>query len=134
MKKIIFGILAMAFMVFAFFIIEIPSYVELNNLMIVEGIGVSCEEDGYKLYLREIIPTKEDAGITYKYKIYGSEGVKSLNEAYRGIEKEENKKIFYKDCRIIITDCSESKKIVKHFDIKPNTILHTSDVLKKLEK
>ena len=35
---------------------SLPSYVELNNLIIVEGIGVKCNKDSYTIYLKEIIP------------------------------------------------------------------------------
>ena len=29
---------------------SLPSYVELNNLIIVEGIGIKCNKDDYSIY------------------------------------------------------------------------------------
>jgi len=52
------------------FFIKIPDYVELNNLIIIDTIIVKEDKNHIKLYLKEIIPTKSDQGITYKYKYY----------------------------------------------------------------
>ena len=45
-----------------------PDYVELNDLAIIRGIGVSCQEE-VSLYLQEIIPIKGDSGISYDYEL-----------------------------------------------------------------
>ena len=43
-----------------------PQYVELNDLAIIRGVGVSCGEE-INLYFQEIIPIKGDSGINYEY-------------------------------------------------------------------
>jgi len=131
MKKIIIGILCVIVAILAFFLIRIPTYVELNNLMIVEGIGVQCNHGGYKLYLKEVIPTKDDTGITYKYKVYDSENFSSLDKEYKKMEEDSKKKIFYKDARYIVTNCTKSDEIINYFDIDPNYIEHTTEDIEK---
>ncbi len=131
MKKIIIGVISIMILIVAFFIIKIPPYVELNNLMIVEGIGVECNHSKYKLYLKEVIPTKDDTGITYKYKIYDSDNFNSLEKAYQKMNDKSKKKIFYKDARYVITNCTKSEEIVEYFNIKPNYIEHTKKNIEK---
>ena len=58
-----------------------PDYVELNDLAIIRGIGVSCQEE-VSLYLQEIIPIKGDSGISYDYEYYQADG-KKLGNAYQ---------------------------------------------------
>lgn len=127
MKKVIIGILCLIVVVIAFFLIKIPAYVELNNLMIVEGIGVECNHDSYRIYLKEVIPTKDDTGITYKYKVYDSDDSNSLDKVYKKMESNSQKKIFYKDARYVITNCTKSDEIINYFKIDPNYIEHTND-------
>ena len=52
---------------------KIPEYRELNNIKIIESIGYDCLND--KVYLKEIIPEKDDSGIEYKYKIHYTDKV-----------------------------------------------------------
>ena len=132
MKRII--LLIIIFIIFTF-IIKIPNYVELNNLVIVEGIGVECKNSKYSLYLKEIIPIKGDNGITYKYKYYESEA-KSIEKAYKNIiEEYTNKKFFYDDVKFIITSCDTSEKITNYFHIKPKYIKHVdTNILDTLKK
>lgn len=135
MKKVILAIFCVFIVIGALFLIKIPEYVELNNLMIVEGIGVECDGKTYKLYLKEIIPTKDDTGISYKYKIYNSDGFNSLKKAYQKTEEKSKKKIFYKDARFIITNCTKSNHIIDYFEIDPNYIKHTkNDIEKEMKK
>ena len=54
------------------FIFKIPKYVELNNLAIIEGIGIEHLDNKYTIYLKEIIPKKKENGIIYEYKFYQS--------------------------------------------------------------
>ena len=132
MKKVVLG--SLIFINYAF-IRKIPNYVELNNLVIVEGIGVECKNSKYSLYLKEIIPIKGDNGITYKYKYYESEA-KSIEKAYNNIiEDYTNKKFFYDDVKYIITSCDTSEKITNYFHIKPKYIKHVdTDILDALKK
>ena len=66
MKKIIIIISIIALTYF----IKIPPYVELNDLAIIESIGIEYKDNQYIIYLKELIPTKSDQGIDYKYKYY----------------------------------------------------------------
>ena len=52
------------------YLIGIPRYTELNNLAIIETVGVSYEENKYYVYLKEVIPVKDNQGIKYEYKYY----------------------------------------------------------------
>ena len=79
--------------------IKVPKYVELNNLILVDGIGVSCRGETYTLFIKEIIPTKKETGIIYSYKIYEDTN-SSINKAYKNIEKKVNKKIYSKRRKI----------------------------------
>ena len=131
MKKLILAIISVFIIILAFFIIKIPEYVELNNLMIVEGIGVECDHKNYKIYLKEVIPTKDDTGITYKYKIINSDSFNSLRKANKKREEKSKKKIFYKDAKYIITNCTKSNQIINYFNIDPNYIEHTKNEIEK---
>lgn len=127
MKKIVAGMLCFILGIVFLFIIKIPKYVELNNLIIIEDIGVACDKGKYKIYLREIVPLKDDTGISYKYKTYASDEMESLEKAYNNIADKNSKKIFYKDTRHLITNCLKSDEIIDYFKIKPNYIKHTDD-------
>lgn len=110
--------------------IKVPKYVELNNLILVDGIGVSCRNESYTLFIKEIIPTKKETGIIYSYKIYEDTN-SNINKAYKNIEKKVNKKIYSKEARYIITDCDKSDKIIKYFNINPKYIKHTKKNIAK---
>ena len=110
--------------------IKVPKYVELNNLILVDGIGVSCRNESYTLFIKEIIPTKKETGIIYSYKIYEDTN-SNINKAYKNIEKKVNKKIYSKEARYIITDCDKSDKIIKYFNINPKYINHTKKNIAK---
>ena len=66
MKKI----LLITIIILELLIIDIPNYVELNNLAIIEEITIIKTKDTYKIELKEIIPLKKDQGINYNYKYY----------------------------------------------------------------
>lgn len=135
MKKAIVGIVCVVIGFIFLFIVKIPKYVELNSLIIVEGIGVECKDNKYRIYMREIIPLKDDTGIGYKYKIYSSEEENNLESAYKTIEDKTSKKIFYKDSKYVITNCVKSDEIVDYFNVKPNYIEHNKkDIYKTLKK
>lgn len=131
MKKIIIGVTCIIILIISFFLIKIPEYVELNNLIIVEGIGVECNKEYFKLYLKEVIPTKDDTGISYDYRIYDSGNSSSIANAYKKLEKKSKKKIFYKDVRYVMTNCTKSESILEYFDVNPNYIEHTKNEIKK---
>ena len=52
MKKIII----ITILVLTLFIIKIPKYIELNNLAIIESMGIDYKDKTYEVYLKEIIP------------------------------------------------------------------------------
>ncbi|MBQ6323747.1 MAG: hypothetical protein IJI22_02825 [Bacilli bacterium] len=132
MKKIF--LLILIFTLFSF-IIKIPNYIELNNLVIVEGIGLECNNDKYTLYLKEIIPIKGDNGVTYKYKYYENEA-ENIDDANKNIINDySNKKFFYEDTKYVITNCKTSNEITDYFRIKPKYIKHVdNNILVALKK
>lgn len=116
------------------FIFKIPEYVELNDLAIIEGIGLSCHEDGVTLYLKEVVPVKSDAGITYQYNYYQSDG-KKLDNAYRKIQNKEDKKIFIDRSQYIVTNCTSTDFIFEYFHLYDLKIQHTNkNIVKQLKK
>ena len=118
------------------FIFKIPEYVELNDLAIIEGIGLSCHEDGVTLYLKEVVPVKSDAGITYQYNYYQSDG-KKLDNAYQKIQNKEDKKIFIDRSQYIVTNCTSTDFIFEYFHLYDLKIQHqhtNKNIVKKLKK
>lgn len=118
------------------FIFKIPEYVELNDLAIIEGIGLSCHEDGVTLYLKEVVPVKSDAGITYQYNYYQSDG-KKLDNAYQKIQNKEDKKIFVDRSQYIVTNCTSTDFIFEYFHLYDLKIQHqhtNKNIVKQLKK
>lgn len=118
------------------FIFKIPEYVELNDLAIIEGIGLSCHEDGVTLYLKEVVPVKSDAGITYQYNYYQSDG-KKLDNAYQKIQNKEDKKIFIDRSQYIVTNCTSTDFIFEYFHLYDLKIQHqhtNKNIVKQLKK
>ena len=127
------SILFMTLIIISLFF-NIPDYVELNNLDIIEGIGVSYKDDHYTVYLREIIPIKDDQGINYKYQYYYDDA-NTLENAYKKIVKKTRKKIYLDKTRFIITNLDTSDKIKKDLRIKCKKIYHTkNNIYKKLKE
>lgn len=122
--------LLLSFMIIIGFFLPITDYVELNHLMIVKDIGLDCKDNIYHLYMKEIIPKKEDNGIQYDYQIYQGEGATIL-KAYQDLSNHTNKKIFFKNTKSIITNCTNTKDLIKTFTIKPKWIIHTKKSIKK---
>ncbi len=132
MKKIM--ILVILVILFGF-IIKIPAYHELNDLAIINGIGVSYKNGSYTIYMKEMIPTRSDDGIEYKYKIYTGSG-DDLESALSEITDGTKKKLYYKKCKFLVTDINYSDFINEVLNIKPKNIYHppTNDVESILEK
>lgn len=127
MKKYVLIIVIIIFMMI---FIKVDDYVELNNLVLLDGIGVSCRDNSYVLFIKEIIPKKKDTGIEYSYKVYEDTN-SSIEGAYKNISKEVSKKIYSKEARYIITDCDNSDKIIEYFKINPKYIKHTKKSIEK---
>lgn len=113
-------------------IIKIPKYTELNNLAIIKEIGIEYKENTYTLYLKEIIPTKDNQGINYGYKIY-KESATSINKAYNKIKSKTKKKLYLNKVQLIITNTNKTKQIKKELQIKPKSVIHSNNVYKKLK-
>lgn len=129
MKKIILIIL----LLIELLIINIPPYVELNNLAIIEEIGVIKEHNQYTLILKEVIPIKDNQGIKYQYKYY-QESSTTLINAYENLKEDTKKKLYLKKAKSLITNISSSKEILKILNIKPGNIIHTKDnIFKKIK-
>lgn len=127
MKRIIYVILISSF-ILSFFIKD--KYVELNNLVIVDGIGVECSDEMFNIYLKEIIPIKDDSGIEYEYKYYN---VKSddIEKSYDLFDEKISKKIYYNSTKSVVTNCTNTKKLISTYNIKPKYIIHTNKNIKK---
>ena len=114
-------------------IINIPPYVELNNLAIIEEIGVIKENNQYTLILKEVIPIKDNQGIKYQYKYY-QESSTTLINAYENLKEDTKKKLYLKKAKSLITNISSSKEILEILNIKPGNIIHTKDnIFKKIK-
>lgn len=130
MKKVLITVL----IILSLLIIKIPPYVELNNLAIIDSIGVSYNDRNYTIYLKEIIPVKDENGITYEYEFYKSNG-DSIDTCYKNIKNKTKKKLYLKRIKLLITNLKKSNNILEELDINPSEILHSSEnVYKELKK
>lgn len=128
MKKNIIIIL----LIFLTNIFFVPKYNELNNLAIIDNIGVSFKEDNYTIYLREIIPTKDNNKMHYEYKIYDVT-TNNLDIALHLLQTKTKKQLYLKKVKSLIIN-TESDKITSKLKIKPKVIYHTNNILKTLKK
>lgn len=124
-------ILVLTILILSLFIIKIPKYIELNNLAIIESMGVNYSKGNYYVYLREIIPYKNDQGVSYKYKYYNFNS-NSIDGSILNIEKKINKKIYLKKLKLIIINKKQSKKIKKNIDYKAKNYIYTNKNIKKV--
>lgn len=130
MKKVLITVL----IILSLLIIKIPPYVELNNLAIIDSIGVSYNDRNYTIYLKEIIPVKDENGITYEYEFYKSNG-DSIDACYKNIKNKTKKKLYLKRIKLLITNLKNSDNILEELDINPEEILHSSEnIYKELKK
>lgn len=114
MRKIMLLLLILIPLLF----IKIPKYKELNNLNIITDIGIDCKNN--TIYLKEIIPVKDDDGIEYKYK---------LHEYHNYNKVLQNKKLYLNHVKKVVTNCSNEK----NFDQFNNTI-YKNNIKKELSK
>ena len=131
--KIIKSIIVIFILLFPILIFGNPEYVELNDLAIIRGIGVSCQEE-ISLYLQEIIPIKGDSGIRYDYEYYQADGKKLIN-TYQAIEEKSKKKLYLSKVAYLVTDCKKSSFILDEFHLKDTKIYHVKEaVLEQLKE
>ena len=114
-------------------LIKIPNYVELNNLAIINSIGIIEENNRYTIILKEIIPIKSDQGIDYKYKYY-KETSTSIKKAINNLTKKTKKKLYLNKTKSLITNMITTKNTIHLLNINPNTIIHTKDNIEILIK
>ena len=114
-KYIIFLII----IILSYFFYPIKSYIELNNLAIIDKIEVNCSLD-YKFILREIIPIKSNNSLNYKYKdiIFIGDNLSSINKQISNYSK----KIYLKHIKVFKSNCLNDRKIIDYFSIKPKKI------------
>lgn len=106
----------------------VPKYKELNKLIIIDGIGIEKNNNTYIVYLREIIPIKENNSIKYEYKIY-KEKDENINKAINKINNKTNKKLYLDKIKFLVTNTNNYKSL----NIKINKIHHTNNVYKELK-
>ena len=126
MKKIIIIIL----ITIGAILVKIPPYVELNNLAIIESIGISYNDENYTIWLKEMLPIKDQNGINYNFKYY-KRSSDSIENAYKKIKSKTKKKLYLKRIKLLITNVGESEKITKELKINPPSILHTNEPIYK---
>lgn len=128
MRKLIFLILILI----TILSIKIPPYIELNNLVIIETIIIEKDNNTYNIYLKEIIPKKDNNSIIYEYKYYDSKN-HNITKAIESIQTKINKKLYISKTKKLITNINNTDKIKKELDIKPNSIIHTQNIKKYLK-
>ncbi len=115
------------------YIIKIPTYVELNNLAIIEQIAINYKNEYYTIYLKEIIPKKDENGINYEYTYYKASG-KNIKSTLNKLNNKTKKKLYLKKVKSLITNLNTTKKVIKELNINPQNIIHTKkDIYKKLK-
>ncbi len=122
MKKIIIIMIILIII----YISKIPPYNELNNISIIDGIGIEKKDLNYILYLREIIPNKKENGITYEYKIY-QESTENILKGIENLQKKNKKKLYLNKVKFIVTNYQINST---HKSIR---IYQTKNVLNKLK-
>ncbi len=113
------------------FIFIVPPYNELNNIAIIDSIGIEKTNDNYIVYLREIIPKKSDNGIKYTYKIYKTYTNK-LENIESKLQKNVKKKLYLNKVKYLVININNTKLIDK-LKINPKSIYHTNNVKDKLK-
>ena len=126
MKKII--VLVVLIIMFAF-IIKIPEYHELNDLAIIQGVGVEYKNHSYTVYMKEVIPVRSDMGIDYEFKYYEGES-SDLEKAIERVQDKTKKKLYYNKVKFLVTDIENSDYIKEVLKIKPRNVYHPSGDIK----
>lgn len=131
MKKII----ALVVLIITFgFIIKIPEYHELNDLAIIQGVGVEYENNSYTVYMKEVIPVRSDMGIDYEFKYYEGES-SDLEKAVERVQDKTKKKLYYNKVKFLVTDIENSDYIKDVLKIKPRNVYHPAgDIKEHLKK
>lgn len=116
------------------FIFKVPEYVELNDLAIIRGVGLSCQEEKVTLTLKEIIPIKGENGITYQYEYYQGES-RDISGSYRKILDKTKKKLYLPKVKFLVTNCKNSDEFFQKIPLEDVKIYHVKkSVIKKLKE
>ncbi len=86
-----------------FLITGCTSYTELNQMAVVDMIGITKQDNIYHLYLTIIQPKKEENTTTDRHKVYEVTG-KSLGEIFEQANHLNNKITYYKHLSILVLD------------------------------
>ena len=131
MKRLI---IILIIIILSIIIIDIPKYEELNNLAIIDAIGIEKDNDTVKIILREIVPLKDDNGIKYDY-IYYKNSANTVKNALIKIKKNTNKKIYLDRCNYLVLDSNYTEDIKAILHINPKIIYHrTNNILNYIKK
>lgn len=131
MKKII--VLVILIITFGF-IIKIPEYHELNDLAIIQGVGVEYKNNSYIVYMKEVIPIRSDMGINYKFKYYEGESTE-LEKALERVQDRTKKRLYYTKVKFLVTNIENSDYIKDVLNIKPKNVYHpVGDIKEHLKK
>lgn len=117
MKKIIISTILLI-IIFTYFV---PPYNELNNIMIIDSIKIIKKNNKYNITLREIIPKRNNSGLNYTHKYHKIE-VNNISDIKKNIEKKENKKLYLKKAKFLITNIN-SNLIINTYNLKPKVII-----------
>ena len=91
------------------FFFPIPDYVELNQLILIESIEITCKDNEYFVVLKEILPKKEDNAIIYEYKEYQGK-VKDIKDIKKKMEENYSYKFYYNKAHRKVINCSKIKR------------------------
>ena len=130
MKKIV---IAVVLIITFGFIIKIPEYHESNDLAIIQGVGVEYKNSSYVVYMKEIIPIRDDQGISYKYKYYEA-NADLLEKALKKVQDKTKKKLYYEKCKFLVTNIENSDYIKKVMNIHPKNVYHPASSIKSYLK
>lgn len=131
MKKVI--ILVVLIITFGF-IIKIPEYHELNDIAIIQGVGVEYKNNSYVIYMKEVVPVRSELGIDYKFKYYEGEST-DLEKAVERVQDKTKKKLYYNKVKFLVTDIENSDYIKDVLKIKPRNVYHPAgDIKEHLKK
>lgn len=108
----------------------VPPYIELNDLAIIDKIGIEQKENLYYVYLREVIPTKNNNEIKYQYKIYSIE-TNNLDNSLEQLQNKTKKKLYLDKVKSLTTNINTDTTLFTFFR-RPKIIFHTYNVKKEL--
>lgn len=120
MKKYIIFIIIFIFLLL---FIKIPSYRELNHIIILDKLEVTCSKNSYDIVFYEVTPKRDGSGIKLNYKKYKESG-RNLSLIKKKLEESSSKMFYYKSVDEVITNCLDTKEVIDVFSLKPKTIIH----------